>query len=456
MNSRTIALLLIICLSGFNSYSCTQEDNELLINDLNEIIAKVEQKETFSGAVMITLNDNLIYQKVLGFQDLDKTLTNKIDTRFNVGSMNKMHTAVSILQLVQQGKLKLNDKLINIFPNYPNKDVASKVTIHHLLTHSAGMGNYLMKTMRAPGDKYVEVSDYLPLIVNDTLRFTPGERFEYSNSGFMMLGAVIEEISGMSYSDYVEENIYKPAGMTNTGFELYTKSSMENLAKPLTRWSPRSNGKLITRLKSGKGSPAGGGYSTVEDWQKFGKALRSFSLLDEKHYKLLTESKISRTVSVNYAYGFRNYDIGNIKALGHGGGGPGINGEFEYFSNGYAISVLGNLDPPASTWIKRAFISLLLKHKNLLPEPSLKGNTRFELEGYNDAKVVSLSGSFNDSDPYVTILKKEGNKWVCSIDLEPGEYAYSFVVDGQTLLDPKNPETTGQGPMRTFSKLVVK
>ena len=453
MNSKSKIILGLLFLVNINVL--ISQNSHQLVEKFDKLIENAADEKLFSGSVMVTYNGEAIYSKSVGLKNIENNQLNSIDTKFNVGSMNKMHTAVSILQLVQNGKLKLDDKLVDILTDYPNKEGIAKVTIHHLLTHTSGFGNYLRKTMRAPKDKYQEVNDYLPLITPEELEFEPGEKFSYSNSGFMLLGAVIEEISELSYFDYVQQNIFDKAGMKNSGFDLYLNTKLENLATNYTKM--RSGGKsLDVYIKGGKGGPAGGGYSTVEDWLKFGQALESFKLLDEKHVKLLTEGKVAARGN-KYAYGFFEENLLGISAIGHGGGGPGINGEFEiYKGTGFSIAVLSNLDPPAASIIKDGFRALLLNQKNLLPKPSEIGSTRFELEGYDNATVVSVVGDFNKNNPYnpfITIMKREKGKWVCNVDLKPGEYSYRFSVDGQMFPDPANEAIKKRG-MRTIVSIL--
>jgi CubicO group peptidase (beta-lactamase class C family) len=337
--------------------SISQNTHEI-IEKLEALIEKAANEKRFSGSVMVTYNGDNVYTKSVGLRNIENNQFNLIDTKFNVGSMNKMHTAVLILQLVQNDKLRLDDRLIDILTDYPNKEDFAKVTIHHLLTHTSGFGDYLGKIMAPPKDKYQEINDYLPLITSEELLFEPGERFSYSNAGFMILGAVIEEISGRSYFDYVQQYIFDEVGMNNTGFDLYMDTKLENLATNYTQMGS-SGDVLDVFIHPGKGGPAGGGYSTVADWLKFGQALESCKLLDEEHIKLLTEGKV-KVRGRKYAYGFFNENIESISVIGHGGGAPGINGEFEiYKGTGYSIAILGNLDPPAASIIKNGFRALL-------------------------------------------------------------------------------------------------
>ena len=148
-------------------------------------------------------------------------IPNRLDTKFNLGSMNKMFTAVCIAQLVEQGKLAYDDKIDKYLSDYPNSDAARKVTIHHLLTHTSGLGDFFNDKWRAKQFRVKKVREYFPFFAEEKLKFEPGSKWSYSNAGFMVLGAIVEQVAGQDYFEYVREHVYKPAGMVNTdAFEL--------------------------------------------------------------------------------------------------------------------------------------------------------------------------------------------------------------------------------------------
>ena len=211
---------------------------------------------------------------------------NKIDTKFNLGSMNKMFTAIAIAQLVEAGKLSFQDSLAKVLPEYPNRQSAEKITIHHLLTHTSGLGDFFDNPEFRPfRQKYQNPTDYFRLFADKPLRFEPGARFGYSNAGFVVLGAIVEKVSGENYFDYIREHIYKPAGMTNSdSYEL--TEVVPNLAVGYGRFEDDPMGIDPRRSNIAflpwKGSPAGGGYSTAPDLLKFAQALRENKLVSAK------------------------------------------------------------------------------------------------------------------------------------------------------------------------------
>src|SRR6266850_7414625 len=177
---------------------------------------KAAAADRFSGALLVVKDGNPVFTAAYRLADREKKIYNKLDTRFRIGSMNKMFTAVSVLRLVQAGKIKLTDPLGKYLADYPNQDVASKVTIHHLLTHSGGTGDFFGPQFDAHRLEIRALRDYVTLYGKRDLAFEPGSRWAYSNYGFLLLGLVIEKVSGGSYYDYVREHVYKPAGMTSS------------------------------------------------------------------------------------------------------------------------------------------------------------------------------------------------------------------------------------------------
>ena len=311
-------------------------------------VEKAAAADRFSGAVLIAKDGKPVYTAARGLLDREKKIPNKLDTRFRIGSMNKMFTAVSVLQLVQAGKIKLTDPLGKYLTDYPNKDVASKVTIHHLLTHSGGTGDFFGPQFDAHRLELRTLQDYVKLYGERGLEFEPGSRWAYSNYGFLLLGVLIEKVSGQNYYDYVFEHVYKPAGMVSTA-SLPEDQAVPDRSVGYTKFGGGDTWKANTDTLPWRGTSAGGGYSTVEDLLRFANALQNHKLLDTQHTELLTTGKIDTPMGGKYAYGFSDQTSGGVRCFGHGGGAPGMNGDLRICpQSGYVIAVLSNLDPPAA------------------------------------------------------------------------------------------------------------
>jgi len=305
----------------------------------------------FSGAIVVAKDGEIIASTAAGIANKATNAPINLETKFNLGSMNKMFTAVAIAQLAQQGKLDFNDPIAKHLPDYPNKEVAAKVTIHHLLTHTSGMGMYFTDRFRAERAKLTTIAAHFPLFVDEPLSFTPGEKFQYSNTGFMVLGAIVERVSGQDYYAYIQEHVFAPAGMTNTGYYQAGKE-IPNLAIGYTRMGP--DGKPSDELKENtdrievRGGPAGGGYSTVGDLVRFHAALRALKLLDRERLELVTKGKVEAGGPIGrYAYGFGDKVFDGKHIVGHNGGFPGVAANFEMYPElGYTAVMLMNSDPP--------------------------------------------------------------------------------------------------------------
>lgn len=301
----------------------------------------------FSGAVMIAKGGKPIFSAAYGLADRAKNTPNTVDTRFRNGSMNKMFTATAVLTLVQAGKIKLEAPLGEYLTDYPNKTVASKVTIHHLLTHTGGTGDIFGPEFMQHRSELKTHQDYVNLYGKRDLRFEPGSKWEYSNYGFVLLGAIIERVSGQSYYDYVRDHVYKPAGMTMTASEPEDQA-VAGRSVGYMRGPGASGLQPNTETLPYRGTSAGGGYTTVGDLIRFATALMNHTILNEKYSELIMAGKVD-AMGGKYAYGLTDRVINGQRAVGHGGGAPGMNGDLIFFpQSGYAVAVLANLDPPAA------------------------------------------------------------------------------------------------------------
>jgi CubicO group peptidase (beta-lactamase class C family) len=224
-----------------------------------ELGRRVAQDE-FSGAVLVAKNGKPLFGQAYGLSDREEKTSNRLHTKFRIGSMNKMFTATAVVQLAQAGKLNFTDPLARFLPDYPNKDAASKLTIHHLLTHTGGTGDIFGPEYARHRESLRDLKDYMSLYGRRGLAFEPGARWEYSNYSFVLLGLVIEKVSGRSYYDYVRDRMFKPAGMTSTdSFPESTAVPDRSVGYTRERGALHPN----TATLPPRGTSAGGGYSTV-------------------------------------------------------------------------------------------------------------------------------------------------------------------------------------------------
>lgn len=336
-----------------------------LISKLQQRLQEAVSADMFSGALLVAKNGRTVFAEAYGLADREHRIPNSLNTRFRMGSMNKMFTAVSVLQLVSAGKIKLDDPLVRYLPDYPNAELASKVTIGHLLTHMGGTGDFFGPQFEANRPKLRRHEDYIRLFGPRPVRFEPGTRFEYSNYGFVILGSVIERITGQSYFDYVRDHVYKPANMTATGSEPEDRS-VPDLSVGYTK-QEGDTWQRNTLLLPYRGTSAGGGYSTVGDLLRFANALTANKLLNESYTRLLMAGRVDMPFGGRYAYGFKEQIMNGSHCSGHNGGSPGMNGELEICQDStYTIAVLANMDPEAASHIAE-FIANRLPVANVKP-----------------------------------------------------------------------------------------
>lgn len=317
-----------------------ESGNDDIARSLAVWFGELARKELFSGTALVAVDGKAIFTGAWGLASREWNAANRVDTRFDLGSINKSFTRIAIGQLIAEGKLRFDDTIAKHLPDYPNAENAARITIRHLLDHSSGLGDiFVEEFFRSSKALYRSPRDFFPLFANRPLGFEPGSRSEYSNAGFMVLGAIIEAASGTAYDEYVRENIFKPAGMANSGFWAHDEI-VPNVAMGYTKQGPE--GELEDWRKNlfilpVKGNSAGSAQSTVEDLLAFDNALREHRLLSPEFTDW-------------YAGGAEpsGRSLSNTRAkfpTGIAGGAPGLNAALE--SNGMlTVIVLANMDPP--------------------------------------------------------------------------------------------------------------
>ncbi len=326
---------------------------------LQALRAEIDKRvaaDEFSGAVAIAKDGKVVFSEAYGFADREKKIANTVDTRFRIGSMNKMFTSVALLELVQAGKVKLDAPINTYLNDYPNKDLAAKVTPHHLLSHTGGTGDIFGPDFDKKRLELRTHADYVKLYGSRALEFAPGEKWAYSNYGMLLAGYLVEKVTGKSYYDAVAANVYAPAGMTSTASPPEDKHEAGRVV-PYSRENKKSRWKAVPETLPYRGTAAGGGDSTVTDLISFANALTSHKLIDAKHLELATTRKM--TDGPEYGYGFQSETEHGVRCFGHGGGAPGMNGRLFICDSGYTIAVLSNFDPPAADKIASFVVARL-------------------------------------------------------------------------------------------------
>lgn len=316
--AKSLALLLLIFITANSSFA------QQTATQIDELMKKYYDYGQFNGAILVAEKGKVVYAKGLGLANMEWSMPNQPDTKFRIGSITKQFTATLILQLVEEGKLKLDGKITDYLTDY-RKDTGDRVTIHHLLNHTSGIPSYTSRPdfrtaiMRNP----YKITDFVKQLTSGDLEFEPGSKFSYNNSGYVLLGAIIEKVTGKSYETVLTERILKPLGMTNSGYD----STSPLLPKRASGYEKRPSGYVnAPYLDMSLPYAAGSIYSTVEDLYKWDQALHEGKILSAESRKLMFTPGLS-----NYGYGIRITDetIGKselkTKIIGHGGGINGFN-----------------------------------------------------------------------------------------------------------------------------------
>lgn len=298
-----------------------KKDDAELFAAVSDYARKAAETGDFGGVVLIARNGAPVFEEAFGYADRDRKIPNRIDTKFNIGSINKSFTGLAIRGLAAEKKLSLDDPIGKFLPDYPNKDAAARATVRHLLEMSSGIGDFFGDRYDAADkERILTLADYLPLFADRPLEFEPGQGNRYSNGGYIVLGLIIEKVTGLDYYSYIRDAIFMPAGMTDSGW-IPKVAEVSNRALGYVR--DGSSWKTNYDTLPGKGSSAGGGYSTARDLLKYTIAL-------EKGL-----------------YGQAGEELRG--GMGIAGGAPGINAALEWLpERGVTIVVMSNLSPPAA------------------------------------------------------------------------------------------------------------
>jgi CubicO group peptidase (beta-lactamase class C family) len=320
-NNRFIFYRLLFCalILLFSQSAALAQDHAAKIQ---EVLALAHKYRQFNGSALVAANGKVIYKGAFGMANMEWNIPNAPDTRFRLGSITKQFTAMLTLQLVEQGKLKLDGKVSDYLPEY-RKDIGDKVTIHQLLTHTSGIPSYTSQpgffenVSRNP----YKVDEFVKKYASGDLEFEPGSKFTYNNSGYFLLGAIIERVTGKPYEQVLKANIFDPVGMKNTGYDHYDTLIPKRASGYRQTAGGYSNAPYLDMSIP---YAAGSLYSTVEDLYLWDQALYADKLISAQSKALMYKPFLQ-----DYAYGwavtnasFKQNDQ-PVQMIEHGGG---ING----------------------------------------------------------------------------------------------------------------------------------
>ena len=389
----------------------TTETAQEVESKVDEYIGAYLKMRQFSGSILIARDGEILLKKGYGMANYEHDVPNTPETKFRLGSITKQFTSTAIMQLQEKGLLNVNDPIKKYITDYPNGE---KITIRHLLTHTSGIPSFTSfpdyrETMMllSPVEKTIERFKDKPL------EFTPGEKYKYSNSGYILLGYIVEKVSKKPYEEYLKENIFQPLNMTNTGYDHHS---------PLMRhrasgYSLSSDG-LINAPYIDMSIPHGAGalYSTIEDLYIWDRTLYTEKLVSKSSL-----DKIFTPFKENYGYGWQITESFNHKHISHGGG---INGFSTYISryvdDDVCIIVLSNFERSPTQRISKDIAAIVFEEKYELPEE--RKAIKIDPKIY-DAYV----GQYEFSPEFIAEITKENDRLFTQA---PGRHKYEIFPEG--------------------------
>jgi CubicO group peptidase (beta-lactamase class C family) len=417
--SIILSLAFLLISVQINAYS---QDK---IGKIESLILAYHDLGQFNGAVLVAENGQVTYKKGFGLANREWNIPNEPDTKFRLGSITKQFTSMLILQLVEQGKIDLEGKLSDYLPYY-RQDTGSRVTIHHLLTHSSGIPSYTSIPdffQEISRDPY-PVEDFVKKYCSGDLMFEPGSKYIYNNSGYFLLGAIIEEITGKAYEDVLKETIFLPLGMEDSGYDRHTPI----IPNRATGYSSTFEGyENAPYLDMSLPYSAGSLYSTVEDLYIWDQALYTEKLLSAKTKELMFTPHMA-----NYGYGWgitQRHLPGTKKKLtsiSHGGGINGFNTLIVRLIDDKHLIVLLNNTPGANLGqMSNAIISILYGKPYDLPKKSI---AKVMFETWKEKDIQSAIELHNR-------LKKNHPKDYIFSALELNNLGYYLLTDKKSIED---------------------
>lgn len=285
----------------------------------------------FSGVILLEKDGSPLVARAWGMANRGAAQANTLETAFDIGSVGKFITQIAILQLVEQGKVTLDDTIGQHLRDYPNPEAAAKVKVRHLLKHQGGLAEHGGMFSPEEQAEIKQLKDFLPGFASQPLRFEPGAGEGYSNSGYIVLGLIVEAASGENYFDYVRTRILQPAGMSSSGF-------FDRAELPAHVARSYQGDRDATRMHARQGSSAGGMQATAPDMQRLMRAMNSGKLLKPESIRRLT----SEVLPPN-PYSIAAAAEGRLAGVGYAGGAPGVSAMCVTSRDGrYVAAILAN------------------------------------------------------------------------------------------------------------------
>lgn len=374
-------------------------DTPPLADQIDAALAPLFKADAPGATVIVTREGQPVFRKAYGLADVDKKVPMQPDMQLRLGSITKQFTAVAILMLAEQGKLSLQDDVTRFLPDYPSK--GRRITIEQLLHHTAGLRNYTaMPGYWSIADQDMGVAQFIDYFKNEPQEFAPGERWSYSNSGYFLLGAIIEKVSGQRYADFIAQQIFEPLGMHDTAYEGHERSAKRRVeghrAGFFSGYSRAAN------ISMSLPYAAGALVSTVDDLARWNEAVAAGKLLKADSWKqAFTPCTLPKEAKCTYGYGWMLGTLRGHKMIWHGGDIHGFNGEaLRLPDDKLFVAVLGNGNRDLIDTDRVAFTAAAVAIGN--PFPTQKAIT------LAPEALDAFAGTYKFSDNTTRTMQRKG------------------------------------------------
>ena len=339
-------------------------ESEMIAEIRKQVKIRAENGD-FSGVVLIARNDRILLNEPLGYADRESKIPNTTETRFHLASVGKMFTVAAVATLVKSGKISFTDTVEKLLPDFPHREVFSKITVHQLLSHSAGLGTFFESPGFDPQKRYRNSMEEIAVYQDEPLFFAPGTKWRYSNAGYSLLGAIIEKVSGQTYRGYIRENVFQPLQMKDTdpgSFDISTRNAA--VLYQQTEVDPFGlEPYLVNReLASSPATAFGGGFTTTLDLYRFARAYQTGSLLGKDLTDTIVTPKIEVGQNQFWGYGITQTTVNGEIVRGHSGGSRADLAIL--WNSGYIVVVLGNVTPPSVAALSSRIVDYISKQRN--------------------------------------------------------------------------------------------
>lgn len=416
---KKITIMLFLLLSVFSQSNFLAQTKA---EKIDQLISKYNEYRYFNGSALVADNFDVVLKKGYGFANMEWNIQNAADTKHRLGSITKQFTSMLIMQLAEKGKIKLDGKLTEYLPYY-RKDTGDKITIEMLLTHTSGIPSYTAETdfIKNVSRKFYKPGDFVKEHCSGDLEFEPGKQYAYNNSGYFILGAIIEKITGKTYEAVLRENIFEPLGMNNSGYDLAETILLKRAAGYQKTFDGYTNAPFLDMSLP---YAAGSLYSTVEDLLIWDKALQTEKLLPKKFMDEIFKSRVEG-LGAKYGYGWSlgKKKIGNEEydVITHGGGINGFN-TINYFiqKKGQVVILFSNAGGAPLNEITEKIIEILNGKEAKMPAQSLAEHL---------ANVIKEDGVKDAVDQFKQ-MKEEKDAFVLR-ESEMNQLGYSLMSENK-------------------------